>query len=152
MAGLSARTGAGPLRVPAGRRARPLERLRLAAEIVAAYLTARRKLRSLPIEAVVAALRDSPSAGTTTSATGAAIEAQRLGRAVARTLRLVPGDTRCLTRSLVLTLLLARRGVGSTLVIGARTAPSFLAHAWVEHEGRPVLDPGDGSFARLTEI
>jgi hypothetical protein len=67
-------------------------------------------------------------------------------------LKLLPGDTRCLVRSLVLTRLLARRGIACTLVIGARTAPTFLAHAWVEHGGHAVLDPGDGSFPRLAEI
>ena len=140
------------MRLRAGRRARPLERLQLAGEILAAYLTARRAVRTLPIEAAVGALRDRPRAHGSPPGSDAGIEAHRLGRAVALTLRLAPGDTRCLTRSLVLTLLLARRGIGSTLVIGARTAPSFLAHAWVEHDGFPVLDPGDGSFERLTEI
>jgi hypothetical protein len=71
---------------------------------------------------------------------------------VLRTLALVPGDTRCLARSLVLTQLLARRGIRSKLVIGTRTAPDFIAHAWVEHHGQPVLSPGDGSFGRLVEL
>ncbi len=78
--------------------------------------------------------------------------AARLGRAVVRMLSLLPGDTRCLVRSLVLTRLLARRGIPARLVIGARTAPAFLAHAWVECDGVAVLDPGDGSFARLVEL
>jgi hypothetical protein len=55
-------------------------------------------------------------------------------------------------RSLVLTRLLAARGIEATLVIGARTDPEFLAHAWVEHHGEPVLSPGDGTFARLVEL
>jgi hypothetical protein len=37
-------------------------------------------------------------------------------------------------------------------VIGARGGPDFLAHAWVEHGGDPVLDPGDDSFGRLVEL
>jgi hypothetical protein len=48
--------------------------------------------------------------------------------------------------------MLARRGIPAKLVIGARSAPDFLAHAWVEHAGAPVLDPGDGSFGRLVEL
>jgi hypothetical protein len=48
--------------------------------------------------------------------------------------------------------LLARRGIASRLVIGARTAPDFLAHAWVEHDGKPVLSMLDGSFGRLVEL
>jgi hypothetical protein len=55
-------------------------------------------------------------------------------------------------RSLVVTRLLARRGIESKLVIGARTKPAFLAHAWVEHDGKPVIDPGDDSFGRLVEL
>jgi hypothetical protein len=77
---------------------------------------------------------------------------RRLGRAVSRTLALVPGDTRCLAQSLVLTRMLAERGIPARLVIGARAGPDFLAHAWVECGGHAVLTPGDGSFARLVEL
>jgi hypothetical protein len=126
-------------------------RIRLAIEILAAYGQARRALRRAPISTVVAALR-SRSPATATPAAHSHAEAIRLGRAVGRLLNHVPGDTRCLARSLVLTRLLARRGVEAKLVIGARTTPAFLAHAWVEHAGKPVLDPGDGSFGRLVEL
>ncbi|MGH2852756.1 MAG: lasso peptide biosynthesis B2 protein [Solirubrobacteraceae bacterium] len=136
--------------------ARPLgalERMRLATEIVAAYIHARRELRRAPIASAVAALRVEAPLPPPTSGAGATLdEARRLGRAVARTLRMVPGDTRCLARSLVLTRLLAKRGIPAKLVIGARAAPSFLAHAWVEYEGQPVLSHGDGSFGRLVEL
>ena len=79
-------------------------------------------------------------------------EARRLGRAVVRALALVPGDTRCLRRSLVLMQLLAKRGISARLVIGTRTSPDFLAHAWIEHDGEPVLPPGGSSFGRLVEL
>ena len=36
--------------------------------------------------------------------------------------------------------------------VNPKAAPDFLAHAWVEHKGEPVLDPGDGSFGRLVEL
>ncbi len=130
----------------------PPARARLAAEIVAAYVQARRELRRAPIESVLAALRSDPSPPPHTRPADALAEARRLGWVVARTLRLMPGDTRCLTRSLVLTKLLARRGVTAKLVIGARATPDFLAHAWVECEGQPVLSAGDGSFSRLVEL
>jgi Transglutaminase-like superfamily len=126
-------------------------RARLAVEILAAYAQARRVLRRVPISTVVADLRSgSPSAAQ--PAPHSLQEARRLGRAVARVLAYVPGDTRCLVRSLVLTRLLARRGIEAKLVIGARTAPRFLGHAWVEHDGNPVLDPGEDSFGRLVEL
>jgi hypothetical protein len=134
----------------------PLARARLVAEIIAAYLRARRELRRAPIESVVAALRAESSRPShpplTRGQHDELIEARRLGWAVARTLKLMPGDTRCLARSLVLTRLLAQRGIPAKLVIGVRAAPDFLAHAWVEYDGVPVLSPGDGSFSRLVEL
>jgi hypothetical protein len=130
----------------------PIARAFLVAEVVAAYAHARRELRRSPIEPVVAKLRSDSSRPTLAEGPQAQEEARRLGWIVGRTLTLVPGDTRCLARSLVLTRLLARRGIPAKLVIGARADPEFLAHAWVECGGRPVLSPGDGSFARLVEL
>jgi hypothetical protein len=137
--------------LPATRPLSPAERIRLAAEIVATYLQARRALRRAPITAVVQTLR-SESPAPDRDGAGTLAEARRLGRAVARTLALMPGDTRCLARSLVLTRLLAKRGIPAKLVIGARSAPDFLAHAWVEHGGHPVLSAGDGAFGKLVEL
>lgn len=148
--------------MPADRRLSPRERVRLIAEILAAYARARRALRRAPITAVVDSLRVQEQASPhppgeplylfEASPTEHLEEVRRLGHAVSRTLALLPGDTRCLARSLVLTRLLARRGIPARLVIGARTAPEFLAHAWVEYGGEPVLSPGDGSFGRLVEL
>jgi hypothetical protein len=135
-----------PSRLDAG------ERSRLAAEIIATYIEARRELRRASIESAIAKLRADQSLPPHDDGADALEEARRLGWVVARTLRLMPGDTRCLTRSLVLTRLLARRGILAKLVIGARPEPEFLAHAWVECDGQPVLSPGDGSFSRLVEL
>src|SRR6202012_2582542 len=104
-------------------------RLTLAVEIVVSYARARRALSRAPITAALATLRSEPAALRARSArTNTTEEARRLGRAVARTLRFVPGDTRCLARSLVLTRLLARRGIPAKLIIATRSEPSFLAH------------------------
>ena len=132
----------------------PRERARLVCEIVAAYRQARRELRRAPIASVLEALRaeSPPQRAAPAQATAQLDEARRLGWIVTRTLKLMPGDTRCLARSLVLTRLLARREIPSKLVIGARAAPEFLAHAWVECDGQPVLSPGDGSLGRLVEL
>jgi hypothetical protein len=127
-------------------------------EILLAYAYARRELRRSPIADVVSGLRSSQpdsvarSGSATPPGASALAEARRLGHAVTRLLAFVPGDTRCLVRSLVLTRLLARRGIPAKLVIGARAAPDFLAHAWVEYGGDPVLTAGDGSFGRLVEL
>lgn len=133
------------------------QRAFLVAEIVAAYRQARRELRRAPIELVMSAMRADtamppPINDDPAKSEHLFVECRRLAWIVARTLRLMPGDTRCLARSLVLTRLLARRGIPTKLVIGARSTPSFLAHAWVEYNGEPVLSPGDGSFSRLVEL
>jgi len=53
-----------------------------------------------------------------------------------------PGPSSCLTRSLLLGWLLRRRGVRSELRIGVRLVQGdFEAHAWVEHEGKPINAP-----------
>jgi Transglutaminase-like superfamily len=135
-----------------GERLSQPERIWLAAEIVAAYAQARRALRRAPIDSAVAALRSEAQPIQGAGDPSTLREARRLGHAVTRTLSVMPGDTRCLARSLVLTRLLARRGVHAKLVIGARAVPDFLAHAWVEYDGQPVLDPGDESFGRLVEL
>ena len=126
-------------------------RTRLALEILTAYVQSRRALRRAPIETVVAGLRSRSPAVALPDA-DSLDQARSLGWAVARLLAHVPGDTRCLARSLVLTRLLAKRGIEAKLVIGASTTPEFLAHAWVEHDGTPVLNPGDASFGRLVEL
>ncbi len=126
-----------------------LRRLGLAIEVLVAYLRARRALRKSSIAAVVSSLRAGPTAVAPVDGLS---EARRLASVVSRALSLLPGDTRCLMRSLVLTRLLARRGIPAMLVIGARPAPDFLAHAWVEHDGQPVLSSGGGAFVRLVEL
>jgi hypothetical protein len=76
----------------------------------------------------------------------------RLGRSVQKVLRLIPFDSRCLMRSLVLTGLLARRGVYATLVIGVRPEPNFAAHAWVEVDGLPMLPTDESTYRPLVEL
>ena len=73
-------------------------------------------------------------------------------QAIGRTLRYVPGDSRCLVRSLVLTSLLARRGIDVKFVIGVAPGPEFKAHAWVESDGLPLLPSLDDEHERLVEL
>lgn len=120
------------------------------AEIVRAYVRARRALASEPIEAVVTKLR--AESGEAPAIDDPLEESRSLGWIVVRTLAWLPGDTRCLRRSLVLMQLMARRGLRGRLVIGTRTKPDFLAHAWIEYEGEPVLSPLEGEFGRLVEL
>lgn len=141
------------LRMPVGRRLNPVERARLILEVIASYRQARRVLRRMPIRLAVQILRGgAPADATRGSEREVLAEAWRLGRAVRLTLRWLPGDTRCLTRSLVLTQMLARRGIEAKLVIGVQVDGAFSAHAWVELAGEPVLPVEEHSTGRLVEL
>ncbi len=124
---------------------------RLAVEIVAAYVRARWWLRRHGLEETLARLR-----GTVTIEGAAASEhirtGIRLGRIVEKTLHALPADSRCLIRSLVLTSLLARRGIVSTFVIGGTSEPEFEGHAWVECAGVQLLPAGEAANGRLVEL
>lgn len=125
-------------------------KLALASEVLAAYLPSYRLLRSKDVEEMVRLARNVLNPATRTGGPVERLETLRLGRAVGRTLRLLPTDSRCLIQSLVVTRMLARRSIPSTLVIGVRMEPKFEAHAWVEYEGRPILPAGE--FRRLVEL
>jgi hypothetical protein len=125
-------------------------KMRLAVEVAQMYRRAKRLMRRQDLPTTLAELRVQD--GTGMGDPIAFAEALRLGRAVVRTLAVLPADGRCLMRSVVLTGLLARRGTPGTLVIGVRPGETFGAHAWVELNGWPLLSPGDGEFSRLVEL
>jgi hypothetical protein len=141
-------TGAGVLvhreRIPA------IGKFRLTAEVLVAYFRARGVLRRRSLPAAAAAMRRSSDQGYC-PCEDAYETGLRLSRVTARVLGVLPRDPRCLRTSLVLTALLARRGISATLVVGVRPDP-FAAHAWVEHRGRPLLPPATAPFERLLEI
>jgi hypothetical protein len=121
----------------------PLPRLAkavLAIEVIATYVRVRWLLMRRELPAALYLLRggervnDSPTYDFT---------AVRLSHAVTRVLSALPTDAKCLVRSLVLTAVLARRGIASTVVIGVRPGDDFGAHAWVETGGRAIL-PHEG--------
>jgi len=140
----------------------PLGKLVLALEIAATYLQARWWLRRSEITETVALARLSARCEeTATEVEGrssvdhseeTALLGIRLGQVIQRIFRLLPGDTRCLTRSVVLMRMLARRQVQTTLIIGVRAAPRFGAHAWIEHAGWPLLAPIEADGQRLVEL
>lgn len=126
-------------------------RARIASEVVATYCAARWWLLRLDFPAAVAAARAvRPSAQTRLSEDEMEAVGLRLGHAVQRTLRVLPVDSRCLITALVLTRMLARRGIDSLLVLGVRAQPRFAAHAWVEWHGVALL-PTTPDFQRLSE-
>lgn len=124
------------------------EKLALAGEIVVAYVLARWSLRRTNLRATLSVLREPPSRGPRNRSA----EPEHLSRAVVRTLTVLPADSRCLMRSLVLTRLLARRGHASQMVIAVRPGERFAAHSWIEHEGRHLLPAEAPSFERLVTL
>ncbi len=119
----------------------------LVAEILRMYVAARLQMRRSDVREMVARLRAEPHGQAR-----APKRARRLGKAVARTLSFLPMDNRCLVRSLVLDAMLSRRGLHSVLIVAARSEPDFAAHAWVEHDGIPLLAPGSPRYQRLIEL
>jgi hypothetical protein len=130
----------------------PLEKLRLIGEISTTYARVRWLMRSRSVPEVADLVRARASGTAGEADRDLKWFALRLGNAVERNLDHLPGDNRCLARSLVLLQMLARRGIRSTLVIGVRPAPEFGAHAWVELEGQALLSPSEYGAGRLTEL
>lgn len=142
------------LRAEVNRRLGIGEKARLAVEVVVVYARVRRTIRMHAVPELLTSLRG----GVEDRGVPAwevpheHVTAVRLARAVVRVMARLPGDTRCLTKALVLITLLARRRVGSKLLIAVAPGEQFAAHAWVEHGGLPVL-PADGpGFGRLVEL
>lgn len=61
----------------------------------------------------------------------------RISEDVARAAAFYPGRARCLEQSIVLYFCLLKQGGNAQLRIGVQPY-GFLAHAWVEYEGRPI--------------
>jgi hypothetical protein len=129
----------------------PLARVRLAAEIAYTYVTVRRLLRRKTLPETVVALRLG-SRNSAPAAPAALALGRHLAWATVKTLGVLPADSRCLMRSLVLTRVMARRGLGCTFLLSARSQPEFQAHAWVEYGGEPLLLPGDEEHRQLLRL
>ena len=129
-----------------------VDRLRLAAEVVATYGRVRMTMRGLDPESAVDTLRRGARRGTPTDVSEDPLVASwRLAQATQKTLMRLPSDSRCLFRSLTLMCMLERRRIDGTLVIAVRPRP-FAAHAWIEVEGSGVLPVADPGYERLAEL
>jgi hypothetical protein len=126
---------------------------RLTLEILAAYVRVRRLIKRMELPLILERVRVAPRVPRRLPLSRPT-DGVRLGQAVGRALRPLPADTRCLTRSLVLVSLLARRGIAASLVIAVRPDEdlSLAAHAWVEMDGRPVLAPAGPDHGRLVTL
>lgn len=128
------------------------EKLALTGEIAAAYAVARWALWRHGLRETLATVRSGLARhARPESEHDRLVAGVRLGRAVGATLRVLPVDSRCLISSLVLTRLLARRGIESELVISVRPGEKFAAHAWVEHGGLALL-PADAPASELVRL
>jgi Transglutaminase-like superfamily len=128
------------------------EKSGLTIEIVATYTRVRWGLRRRNLPTVVASLRARPLDRCRPEVALDPGSAWAYANAVVKVLRLLPTDSRCLVRSLVLLALLAKRGIETDLVIGVLAEPQFAAHAWLEQGGVPLLKPGRASEGRLVEL
>lgn len=80
---------------------------------------------------------------STRGARGAPLDPERVAWLVGAAARYAPG-ARCLPLALVTAWMLARQGTSATLRVGvARHAGHLTAHAWLEHDGRPLLTASD---------
>jgi Transglutaminase-like superfamily len=139
-----------PAPLPQGR-AGPVDRVRLAAEILVAYAELLRLVRRNDLGAMVACARRTWVEPLPAPPDDEAhLVALRMGRMVHRVVSRLPTDKRCLINALVLVRLMAHRSIPCRLVIGVQSDGRFAAHAWVEHRERPVLP--SGAFARLVEL
>jgi hypothetical protein len=130
---------------------RPRARVRLAFEIAWVYPQVRWWLRQNTLPEAVHRARDREPVRALRSV-APLVAAVRLGYSVGRMAEVLPGDTRCLVRSMLLITLLARRGIEGTLVIGVRPGQEFAAHAWVELDGVTLLPTSHEEFGRLYEL
>ena len=134
---------------PTLRRLTPGAKIALVIEILSAYASMWRALGNPDVLGLARKARDVGSGARRDDPLEHQV-ARRLGKIVGKVLGVLPTDSRCLIRSLVLTRLLARRSIPNTLVIGVRKTGEFEAHAWIEHGGQPILPAGE--YTRLTEL
>ena len=132
---------------------RRIAELAVAAEIVAEYGRVRWLLRRRGLAATLEVLRRPRWVRAAAARRDPSGHAHFLARFATRALAALPAvETTCLTRSLVVTGMLARRGLPTSLTISVNSPEDFAAHAWVEWEGEPLLDPGDHESARLATL
>lgn len=113
----------------------------LLAETYVALGVARLMVLTLPFRWIAARL-DAPASGGG-EWDGAPETTDRIARALAVVSRRTPWRSNCLARALACRMMLARRGVSSTLVLGVdKQGDRMEAHAWLECGGR-ILTGGE---------
>jgi hypothetical protein len=82
------------------------------------------------------------------------VTARDLAISVERVARRLPFRPTCLEKALVLERLLAAAGLDASVIIGVRRANNTLdAHAWLEHNGQPLIGGSVASdYVRLLAL
>ena len=124
-------------------------RASLAIEILVTFVSVRVTMREPDIRRTLERLRNGGHAPARATDLQVALQ---LANAVNRVLAFVPRRSRCLVQSLVLTKMLARRGISSSLVIAVAPGPQLEAHAWVESGHVPLLRPATPEQAQLVRL
>lgn len=115
-------------------------------------IAARLALAVLPVQVILRSLRlTMEPAGEAQMDKKAAAPARAVGLAVQRAARRLPLETRCLHIALAGAVMLHRRRIQATVVLGVRSEDGLLkAHAWLLSTGAPVLGAaGARSFVPL---
>jgi Transglutaminase-like superfamily len=74
----------------------------------------------------------------------ASMHAKEVARLVSAAARHGPYRAKCLPTALTLQMILRRHGIPADLRLGVRKAAGRIeAHAWVEHQGVPLMDSSD---------
>ena len=128
-----------------------LPKVRLAVEIALTFIVVRwRMRRQADVEKLTIGLR--PGSPEAVIDPDTMRRAKLLGNRVTLMMRVLPCDTRCLARSLVLIGLLGRRGIVAQLVIGVHPGLLFRAHAWVELSDEALMVPIERGGQRILEV
>lgn len=127
-------------------------KLLLAVAILRSYILVRRSLSRFGLEQTLSAAREGTVSPKVRITGESRYVAWKLTCAVQRVLDRVPGGSKCLARSLVLTAMLASREIESVLVIGVSADGGFAAHAWVEVDDFPLLPAYEADYARLVAL
>ena len=107
---------------------------------------ARLALLALPFGRIAPWLQRSPDSGTRDTATVLAV-----GQAVTIAARNVPWNAVCLPQAMAAKAMLARRGQGSALHLGAaRAGDGLTAHAWLVAGGEVVV--GEAGIAEVAPL
>lgn len=125
------------------------ERVLLAAESAAWLVVASLAVRLLPGHRVTRLLGRSVPASPARPVGRAAAGPCRVGRAVARTSRVLPWNPTCLPQAVAVRAMLRCRGISARSHVGVTSSSPFAAHAWVSVDQHVVAG---GPVGEATEL